>query len=85
MLAKSDKAKPRVHGPNLDLPVIAPRRNGLSVRCVCQRVHIKEMTLLFEDIRLRLPFPYEKLAERACTKGKPLSRGRDRNRGDFLL
>ena len=33
----------------------------LTIRAVAHDIHVIEMTLLLQDVRLRLPFPYQEL------------------------
>ncbi len=44
----------------------------LAIGRIGECIDIEEMPLLFQDIRLRLPFPHEELPQLARTKGQPL-------------
>lgn len=47
--------------PELHLTVITTCRDQGSIRRVCHRVEVKEMSLLLENVGLTLPFPYKEL------------------------
>ena len=55
------------------LPVISTSGYGLTVRTVCQSIHVEEVALLLEDIGLRLPLPHQQLTQATAPKRQPLS------------
>ena len=67
------------------LSVISARYNELAVWAVGEAVHVIIVTLLLEDIALRLPLPDQQLTETGAAKGQPLTTGVDSYTADTLL
>ena len=54
--------RPRRGIPKTHLPIIPSRGYILPIRGIGQSGHVVEVTLLFKDVRLTLPFPDQQLA-----------------------
>ena len=58
---------------SIHLSIISPCSYELSIGAVGQTVHVVVVTLLLEDIALRLPLPDQQLAKTGTAKCQPLS------------
>ncbi len=56
-----------------------------AIRGIDKRVHRVEVTLLLQDVRFRLPLPYQQLTKLRRPECKPFSRLVDSHEIDFVL
>lgn len=54
------------------LTIVSPSSYELPVRTIRQTIHVIEMSLLLEDVRLGLPLPHQQLPQAGAPKCKPL-------------
>ena len=79
---ESDVAKSGLGVPQLDRPILPPRRDDDTVGRVSQTPHPVRVPALLEDVLLGPPFPDEELLGLGTAEGQPLGRGVDGDRPD---
>lgn len=73
MFGESYNTETRVDIPYFDLSVVRSCDDSLTLGRVGDCVHGIEVSLLFQHVRLGLPFPNKQLTQFGCTKGQPLA------------
>jgi hypothetical protein len=71
--------------PKLYFPIITSSSNIGTVGRISKRVQVKEVSLLFQDICLRFPFPDEQLPKFSACKSNPLTTCVDADRINLAL
>jgi hypothetical protein len=85
MLRKGHETKRIFDSPQFNLAIVSSCCNHGPIRRVSNRVEVKEVSLLFQDIRLALPLPHKELTLLFTSHGNPVGLSIDSNAIDLVL